>query len=267
MLVCQFGPTNFSGYDLHIVTGVAPAARARNQGAAASSGDLIAFIDDDAFLGHPRVLAQLVACLDADPTIGVVGSSKLLPPDATPLQRRIAAEVPRWTYPIMERDTESNPPLDQYGFTGITTTCCVLRRCVFKQLGGYDERFATGEDTEFFYRVRQAGYRFVIPAHCWVYHDPPKRVSALLRKSFRYGVGHAHEARQAPARQMNLIPLDRWYGKLFVLLSPLLFVPSLFVHLYFEPQRRIEVGFRPLKTLSTFATLYGYTWGWFRGSA
>ena len=99
-----------------------------------------------------------------------------------------------------------------------------------------------------------------------MYHAPPRHLGALLGKSFRYGVGHALEARRSPERHMEAIPLDTWHGKLFVILSPLLFVPSVFVSLYLTPARRWHVGFRPFKALSTYATLCGYTWGWFRGT-
>jgi GT2 family glycosyltransferase len=253
----------YQNYELIVVSGVSPAGRARNIGVARSQGELVLFIDDDATLGHPRVLEQLVATLDADPSIGVVGPSKLLSAQASPLQRRIAAEIPRWVCPVVDRDTESNPGLDHYSFTDITTTCCLMRRSVVDQVGGFHNDLRTGQDTEFFYRVRRAGYRFVIPRDCWVNHDPPGRLGPLLRKSFYHGVGHAREARLAPERHMDVVPLDRWYGKLVVLLAPLLFPLSLFVGLYFDPKRHVRVGFRPLKALSSYATLYGYVWGWY----
>jgi GT2 family glycosyltransferase len=253
----------YQDYELIVVQGVAPAGRARNQGVTSSEGELMLFIDDDATLGHPRVLEQLVAVLESDPTIGVVGPSKILSPQASPLQRRIAAEIPRWVYPVVDDDTESNPATDRYGFTGITTTCCLMRRSVVDQVGGFRDDLRTGQDTEFFYRVRRAGYRFMIPHDCWVYHDPPGRLGALLRKSFYNGVGHAREARLAPERHMDVVPLDRWYGKLAVLLAPLLFPFSLLVNFYFDPQHHWRVGFHPLKALSTYATLYGYVWGWY----
>jgi glycosyltransferase involved in cell wall biosynthesis len=256
----------FRDYTVRVVSGVSPAARARNLAAAEARSSLLLFIDDDAYFGHERVLETLVGTLGADPTLGAVGPSKLVPPDATWLQRRIAAETPRWVYPILTADAESNPPLDRYGFSGISTTCVLVPRAVFEQIGGFDERLTTAEDTDFFYRLRRAGYRLVIPRDCWVYHDPPAGLSTLLRKSCQYGRNHALEARKWPERHMDILPLDRWYGRLLLLLSPLFFPLSLFVNVYFDPVRRLELGFLPLKALSTYATLYGYAWEWFRSA-
>ena len=257
----------FQNYELIVVRGVTPGGLARNEGVGKSVGELLLFVDDDAYFGHAYVLENMVALLDSDPSISVVGPSKLISPTATWLQRRIAAEVPRWVYPVVSKDTESNPPLDSYGFTGITTTCCLLRRSAFDDVGGFDPGLVKGQDTDFFFRVRRARHRFVIPANCWVYHDPPATMRTLLLKSFRGGTSHAIEARRNPERHMAVVPLGRWYGKLFVLIAPLLFIPSIFVTYAFEPVRGLQFGFRPIKALSTLVTLYGYTYGWYRFEA
>ncbi len=268
-ILTSIGQQTFTDYRVYVALRILKAGRARNRGVEAAHGELLLFLDDDATLGHPGVLAALVEAVRADPQVGVVGPSKILAPDATPFQRRVAREVPRWVYPVRREATESNPPLGRYGYTGITTTCALIPRSVLTRVGLFDEELPTGpEDTEFFYRVRWAGYRFVIPADCWVYHNPPATLGALLRKGFAYGVGHAFEARRAPERGMAIVPLDRWYGVAFLLLSPFHFFLSLFVHFYFDPVRHLRLGFRPLKALSTYATLYGYAWGWrqFRAS-
>lgn len=254
----------FADYDVRVVSGVRPAARARNLGVAATTAELLLFIDDDAQMGHAEVLGRLVATLIGDPSIGVVGPSKLLSSRATALQHRIADEVPGWTYPVTAGDVESNPPLDHYGFSGITTTCCVMRRSTFEEVGGFDERLPTGEDTELFYRIRKAGYRFVIPHDTWVYHDPPRSLVALARKSFGYGRGHATEARLGPERRMSVLPLHRWYGWLAVVAAPLFMGASLFVSIYLERSPRLRVGFRPTKAISSYAAFYGYIYGWMR---
>jgi len=255
----------FRDFEVHVVQGVSPAARARNLGAERAQADILLFVDDDAFLGSENVLQTLYDLIRQDEQTAVVGTSKIVPPTGTPLQRAIAWQVPRMEQEVVPQTVESNPPIDTYGFTAITTTCCAIRRSVFEEVGGFDESLPTGpEDTDFFYRVRRLGYRFILAANCWVYHDPPASLSMLLRKSFAYGVGHAWEARKTPERTMALLPLDRWYGKLALLASVPAFVPSLFLHVYFEPVRHLVVGFRPLKTLSTYAVLLGYALGWQR---
>lgn len=245
-------------YELIVVVGAKPAGRARNLGVARASAPIIVFIDDDATFGHPAVLEQLAARLDAEPSVGVVGPSKQLSPQATPRQRRIAAQVPRWVYPVHAEDTESNPPLDSYGFSGITTTCCAMRRADFARVGGFDERLITGEDPELFFRVRRAGQRFIIPADCWVCHDPPGSLRGLARKCYSYGAGHAQEAHKHSERGMQLVPVTGPLGTLLLLVSPLLWLPLLFCQPYFEPTRHLRFGFQPLKALSTLATYYGY---------
>jgi O-antigen/teichoic acid export membrane protein/GT2 family glycosyltransferase len=254
----------YQDYELIVVNGAAPAGRARNLGVVHAHGEYLLFIDDDATLGNEHVIETLLATLAADSAIGVVGPSKALGPDATGWQRRVARDVPRWVYPIVAENTESNPPLNQYGFSGITTTCCMLPRALFDEVGGFDGQLVSGEDPEFFYRVRQAGYRFMIPGACWVNHNPPLRLADLLRKSFRYGIGHAGEARKNPERRMEVLPLSRWYGKASLLLLPLLWLPLLFVQISIDPIRSWKIGFHPLKMLTAYMTLLGYIVGWFR---
>jgi len=256
----------FQDYEVDVVRGVSPAARARNVGARRAKGDILLFIDDDAYFGTDDALETLVGLLDADPNTAIAGTSKLVPEDATPLQKAIAHQVPRMVYPVVPHHVESNPPLQKYGFTAISTTCCVARRDVFLQVGGFDEALTTGpEDTDFFYRVHKSGYRIVLAGGCWVYHDPPGSVRDLLRKSYWYGLGHALEARKSPEREMAVLRLDRWYSPFLLLAAVLAFPMSFFVHLYFDPARRLVLGFRPLKTLSTYSVLCGYVMGWYRG--
>ena len=140
--------------EVEVVCGVRPNGRARNLGVARTTAPLLVFVDDDAVLGDEHVLANLTAPLRADPTIGVTGASKLLPPDASLFQRRVAREVPRIVHPVVERPLETNPDPPSF-YCEITTTCCAMRREVFEQAGGFDETLLRGVDTEFFVRVRR----------------------------------------------------------------------------------------------------------------
>jgi glycosyltransferase involved in cell wall biosynthesis len=252
------------GYEVDIVQGVSPAGRARNLGAQRARGAILLFIDDDASLGHEHIFQQMVDLLESDAQTGVVGVSQQVPVEATWFQQAIASQLPRCVYPVVSDNLVSNPPLDRYGFTAITTLCCAVRRTVYGEVGGFDEELSSGEDTDFFYRVRRRDYNLVLAANCWAYHDPPASLKALLRKSFWYGLGHALETRKSPERHMAVLPLDRWYGPLGLLAAVVGLPLAFFVHYYFDT-RRLVFGLRPLKTLSTYAALCGYVYGWYHG--
>jgi GT2 family glycosyltransferase len=246
-------------WELCVVTGVRPAGRARNSGVAQTTADLILFLDDDAEFGHEGVLEAMLAEMTS-PDIAVVGSSRVLPPTSTPFQRRIMREVARWESPILNASLESNPPLDRYGFSEATTTCCLVRRSALLEVGGFNERLSTGEDPELFYRLRKSGYRFIVPAQAWTHHAPPANLGRFLVKCFHYGVGHAQEARLEPSRGMEFVPSGRASALLLVVSAPLLLVPMMFVDVQTQPQRRIRPAFRPVQALARVATMYGYAW-------
>ena len=95
--------------EVAVVRSVRPNGKARNQGVAQTSAPILVFVDDDAVLGDEHVIANLVAPLLADLTIGVTGASKLLPPDAPPFQRWAAREVARIVHPVIERTARNQP--------------------------------------------------------------------------------------------------------------------------------------------------------------
>jgi Glycosyltransferase like family 2 len=140
--------------EVAVVRGVRPNGRARNQGVAQTSAPLLVFVDDDATLGDECALANLIAPLLEDPSIGVTGASKLLPRGAPWFQRWAAREVPRIVHRVVDRPLETNPDPPSF-YSEITTTCCAMRRAVFEQAGGFDETLVRGVDTEFFVRVRR----------------------------------------------------------------------------------------------------------------
>ncbi|GAC1358326.1 MAG: hypothetical protein NVS2B12_05040 [Ktedonobacteraceae bacterium] len=255
----------FHDYKVDIVQRVSPAAHARNLGGLRAEGDILLFLDDDIIFGNKHVLQRMVNVLESDEQIATVGISLRVPEDANRFQHAVARQVPRYADPIMTDNLVSNPPLDRFGFTITKGGCFAIRRSVFEEVGGFDEELLSGEDTDFFYRVRRRGYNLIIAANCWVYHEPPTNMKSLLHKCFWYGMGHALEAHKSPERGMALLPLNRWYGPLVLAIVVLCLPCAFFVHYYFDPVRQLIFGFRPLKTLSTYAVLCGYVYGWYHG--
>ncbi|MGQ9683809.1 MAG: glycosyltransferase [Anaerolineae bacterium] len=251
--------------EVKVVRGVRPNGRARNVGVAATSAPWLIFIDDDALPGHPELLERLLVALQADETLGAVGSAKLLPPGAPWFQRWVAREVPRVVHPVVAQPLETNPEPQNHYYCEITTTCCAMARDVWAAVGGFDDTLVRGVDTEFFVRLRRRGYRLLLAAHTWVYHPAPASLAALLRKQFLYGLGHAQEVRRDPSRDPARAFRSRWTAAGYLALRLAFLLPNVFLpYSYAEPRWRL--GCKPLKAIASLASALGYVHGWYNAS-
>jgi rhamnosyltransferase len=251
--------------EIEVVRGVAPSGRARNLGVDRTSAPVVVFADDDAVLGGDDTLANLVAPL-ADPTVGAVGTAKLLPPGSSRFQRAVGRQVPRIEHPVVDRLTESNVPVDRFGYSDVTTTCCAMRRDVFEACGRFDEGLTRGVDTELLYRVCRAGYRLVIAPGTWVHHPAPAGPGRLVAKHFRYGAGYAQDVRRHPERAAGRLLATPAHAAGYVLLRTVLLAPHAVLP-YSHSTRSWRPGFRPLGALASYAAALGYVYGWYRRPA
>lgn len=246
--------------EIVVVVGVSPNGLARNEGVARSHGDILLFIDDDALPGNEELVARVVAPLLASGERLITGAAKLIPPNSSRFQRRVAREVPRIEHPVVDRLLESNPDPPQFS-TALTTTCAAIRRTDFEALGGFNPTLRRGVDTEFFVRARRAGFRFLLAPHAWTWHPAPASLGALWRKHFLYGVGHAQELAADPERARGL----QGRPLLYLLFRTAILLPNVFVPFsYADPRWRL--GFRPLKALTSYAAALGFVWqSWRQG--
>lgn len=236
------------------VVNVRPNGHARNLGVARTAADTLVFIDDDALPGARDLIERLVGPLWCDDSLGVVGASKLIPPDAGWFQRWAAWEVPRIEHAIVDAPLETNPDPPTY-YCEITTTCCAMRREVFEAVGGFSDTLLRGVDTEFFVRVRRAGYRLLLAANCWTWHPAPATLGALLRKQFLYGLGHGQEVAADPTRAVGLQSCPG----LYLLMRTTLLIPNVFLaYSYADPN--LKLGFRPLRAAASYASALGFCW-------
>jgi GT2 family glycosyltransferase len=247
---------------IEVVSHVRPNGRARNEGVrrvlAADPGiETFVFVDDDARLLEPDALERLLAPLERDAALAVSGAAKVLPPGATPFERRVAREVPRVVHAPVARDLESNPLTDGYGFSDVTTTCCAIRRSWLERVGGFREDIARGVDTELFFRLRREGARFVLAANARVAHGAPRDLASLLARMAELGEGHAREAALEPSRRIgpDLHTTPRALG---YLLLRAFYLPLNMLVPWSRAYPRLALDVRPLKALASFAAAWGY---------
>ncbi len=175
-------------------------AHARNVGARESDAEYVAFTDDDC-LPPSHWLDWLVARIETSPEADVIGGTTI-PPEAG---RRTSAierynRALRW-YP--------RPLFFRGEMHCLPTATVAVKRTAFVRSGGFDEyfRFPAGEDTEFFYRMRYLGFRFLIDPLWQTEHPIADSLRSFLRRHYRYGYGNAqHRIRTGDPFQNGVPP-------------------------------------------------------------
>lgn len=147
----------------------------RNRGVEASRGDVVLFLDDDGWYPSPRLAAHVRDAFSRDPRLGVL-SFRVCDPAGGPGARR---HVPR---------LRAGDPGRSSAVTTFLGGACAIRREAFDRVGGLPGQFFYAhEETDFAWRVIDAGYRVRYDAGAVLYHPPtvPTRHDDFYRLNAR----------------------------------------------------------------------------------
>lgn len=188
--------------------------RGVNRGAAASEleTDYLLVTNPDVVV-HDGAVAALVGLLDSSPDVGIVGPTIVTPTgDVYPSVRvfpNIAlaaahALIAPW-WPTNPWTKKYRSPAPDGRVDWVSGACFLIRRDLFEQLGGFDERyFMFGEDMDLCWRARRAGARVAASAEAVVthvegvsrQHDPRAMLIAHHRGAIRFEWQTARGARR-----------------------------------------------------------------------
>jgi GT2 family glycosyltransferase len=160
------------------------ASVARNTGARAATGDVLAFTDADC-CPRPDWLVELLAPL-ADPTIGAVaGGLASTPP-------RSAVEAFSSLFTLQSPGPRTRHARWTPWAGGFPTANLAVRRDLFARLGGFDESVAIyGEDYDLCARLYAAGAAIEYVPAAVVEHQHRVALRPMLRQAFGFGRSHA----------------------------------------------------------------------------
>lgn len=188
-LLKQLEKQTFSGFEILVVQGDNRQGRAINTGAALARGKYLLTLDDDTDLSFKGSIGILVEAMEADSTIGMAGGINRVPENAPFVVRRAMKEIPRRSTPEVGRITDSD--LAEHPLL-------MMRKDVFIQVGGENERMPRGLDPYLRHAFREAGTRVVVAPGAYYSHMPPARLGRLMRQFFRNGDQSAFCRRHYP---------------------------------------------------------------------
>lgn len=149
---------------------------ARNAGAHAAHGNILAFTDDDCE-PDPEWLTRLLPHFHSG-KYAAVGGPNLPPPPQTLTQAVIAALPGAPSHVLLDDEEAEHLP-----------GCNIaVRKDAFHSIGGFDPQFRTaGDDVDFCWRLSHAGHRLGFAPGAFVWHHRRPSIRAFLRQQIGYG--------------------------------------------------------------------------------
>jgi mycofactocin system glycosyltransferase len=172
---------------------------ARNDGLAAVTTPLVAFLDSDCVAG-PDWIRGLAAHF-ADPMVGAVAPRVRPVTGPGPAGRYLNARAPIDLGPRESRVA----PLTRLSY--VPTAALLARRDAVA--AGFDPGLRYGEDVDMVWRMVAAGWRVRYDPGAEVGHAEPGRWASILARRFRYGTSAAPLARRHPGQVPPLV-LQAW---------------------------------------------------------
>jgi GT2 family glycosyltransferase len=145
-----------------------------NFGAGEATGEILCFLNDDVRAISPDWLEKLVARVSM-PGVAAAGAM-LYYPDETIQHAGIILGIEGFAGHACHREPRGGrgylgrASLEQ-DVSGVTAACMVVRRSVFRDIGGFDEKFAIAfNDVDLCLRIRRAGWRIIWTPTAELYH-------------------------------------------------------------------------------------------------
>jgi GT2 family glycosyltransferase len=176
---------------------------ARNVGAEAATGEIVAYTDSDC-VADPDWLTYLVAKMESAGLVAC-GGPNFPPPEDSLVPAAVAVSPGGPTHVLISDDVAEH----------IAGCNMAFRRDVLLRLGGFDPLYrAAGDDVDICWRFQDAGYVIGFSPAAVVWHFRRNTVKAYIGQQRGYGKAEALVYGKHPIR-FNLFGQAKWLGRIY----------------------------------------------------
>jgi GT2 family glycosyltransferase len=176
---------------------------ARNAGAAAAGGEVLAYTDADC-MPDADWLRYLVGTL-VRAGVAAVGGPNLPPAPPARVPAAVGSAPGGPTHVLLDDETAEHVP-------GCNMA---VRRAVLDEVGGFDPQFHTaGDDVDLCWRLQDRGHRIAFSPAALVWHHSRHTAGAYLRQQMGYGRAEAALFFRHPDR-FNVLGQSVWRGRVY----------------------------------------------------
>jgi GT2 family glycosyltransferase len=197
-------PAIARGYDVRVISGPNRGlSHARNLGMRAARGDIVAYVDDDAW-PDPHWLTYLAAEFRRT-SHAAIGGPNIPPPDENDVATCVA-NAPGGPIHVLISDTEAEH---------IPGCNMAFRKSALEAVGGFDEQFRrAGDDVDVCWRLQEHGMTLGFSPAAMVWHRRRNSIGAYFRQQRGYGEAESMLERKWPDKY-NALGHVEWAGRLY----------------------------------------------------
>ncbi len=194
----------------------------RNIGIKNSQGIICGFIDSDAYPRQDWLKNSIKYFKNGD--IAAVGGPNI-PPKNDPFLNQITGEIVSNFFAMGATSKRFKYVKKNFLTHELSCSNLLVRKAILDKIGGFDEKYLTGEDSKLCYRIRKNGKKILYAKDVQVYHHQRPWLLRYLKQVWTWGLNKGNLI-----SSMDSIPkIEYFIPSFFVIFSIVGFILSFYI--------------------------------------